>query len=71
MNGNFFGFVNIYNDTEDRKLFQHPNVLSKFAYILMIMNKQKKKKDKPFIASISNNVTKTAQIVGIMSDPKN
>lgn len=41
--------------------------------MLMFLTKQKKKSNfnKPFIASLQNNVTQTSQIVGIMNDSKN
>ena len=41
--------------------------------MLMFLTKQKKKFNfnKPFIASLQNNVTQTSQIVGIMNDNKN
>jgi hypothetical protein len=73
MNGQTFSFVNIINDTEDRRIFEHPNSLTKMAYMLMFLTKEKKKSNflKPFIASLQNNASQTSQIVGIMNDSKN
>jgi hypothetical protein len=73
MNGQAFVFVNILNDTEDRKILEHPYVLIKLAYMMMAMNKEKKKlkHNKPFIASLQNNATQTSQMVGIINEPKN
>lgn len=41
--------------------------------MLMAMNKEKKKLkyNKPFIASLQNNVTQTSQMVGIINENKN
>lgn len=38
MYGKAFSYVNISNDTEDRKLFEHPNSLTKLAYNLMFIS---------------------------------
>lgn len=37
----------------------------------MQMNNSKKKKNRPFIASLQNNKTQTVQLVGILNDVKN
>ena len=73
MNGPTFSFVNFPSDTQDRKLFEHPFTLIKFAHMLMQMNKEKRRMKyyKPFIASLQNNEAGTSLLVGVMSDPKN
>jgi hypothetical protein len=63
--------VNLLSDTEDRKIFEHPNSLTKLSYILMQMINSKKKKNRPFLASLQNNANQTAQLVGIMNESKN
>lgn len=51
------GFANIRNDSETRKVFEHPCTLIRLAYLLMGIQKEsdkkrrRKKTDKPFIAS--------------------
>ena len=73
MNGQSFSFVNLPNDTLDRKIFEHPFTLIRLAYILMYMNKEKKrwKITRPFIASLQNNETERSTMVGVMMDQKN
>jgi hypothetical protein len=73
MNGQAFVFVNILDDTEDRHILEHPAVLTKLAYMMMAMNKEKKKlkTNKPFIASLQNNITQTSLMVGIVNENKN
>lgn len=39
--------------------------------MLMQMNNSKKRKNRPFIASLQNNKTQTVQLVGILNDVKN
>lgn len=73
MNGQSFSFVNFPSDTQERKIFEHPFTLIKFAYMLMSMNKEKRKMKyyKPFIASLHNKENNTSLMVGVMSDSKN
>lgn len=39
MNAQNLTVINIQNDTEDRRILEHPNSLTKFAYTLMFLNK--------------------------------
>jgi hypothetical protein len=48
------GFANIHNDSNDRRIFEHPSTLIRMAHLLMGISKSKKKSKhyKPFIASL-------------------
>ena len=73
MNGQAFSFVNMANDPFDRKIFEHPFTLIRLAYVLMYMNKEKKKwkAAKPFIASLQNKKTGSSTMVGVNMESKN
>ena len=65
--------MNITCDSQDRKIFEHPFTLIRLAYVLMHMNKEKKRwlTAKPFIASLQNNETGKSTLVGVMMDQTN
>ena len=65
--------ANIRNDTDDKKIFEHPSTLIRLAYILMGVLKQKRraKKYKPFIANWIDLEKDICMIVGVMMDNKN
>lgn len=49
-----FCIANIKNDTDDRKIFEHPSTLIRLAYLLMGILREKRKNKggyKPFIAN--------------------
>lgn len=50
---NNISIANIRNDTDDKKIFEHPSALIRIAYLLMGILKVKKnaKHYKPFIAN--------------------
>jgi hypothetical protein len=46
-------FAHLRNDTAERKIFDHPQVLIRLSYLLMGIQKNRKKegKEKPFVVS--------------------
>ena len=70
--------ANIRSDTEDRKLFEHPAVLVRMAYLLMgilrekekIMKHRQKSYSKPFIANWIDLKKEICVVAGVMMEGK-
>lgn len=70
---NTLSIANIRSDTADRKLFQHPSMLIRLAYILMGVLKERKKakSTRPFIANWIDLEGEICLCVGVMLEGKN
>ncbi len=70
---NSISIANIKNDTDDRKIFQHPSALIRIAHLLMGILKEKKKGKtlRPFIANWIDLERELCLMVGVMMDSKN
>ena len=60
--------ANIHNDTDDKKIFEHPSALIRMAYLLMGILKEKKRAGsyKPVIANWIDTERETCTVVGVM-----
>ena len=65
--------ANIRNDTDDKKIFEHPSTLIRLAYLLMGVIKEKKhsKKYKPVIANWIDIEKDICMTVGVMMNNRN
>lgn len=65
--------ANIRNDTDDKKIFEHPSALIRLAYLLMGILKVKKnaKSYKPFVANWIDLEKEVCTCVGVMNESKN
>jgi hypothetical protein len=65
---NTISIANIRSDTEDRKIFQHPSMLIRIAYILMAILRERKKakSNRPFIANWIDLEGSICLAVGVM-----
>lgn len=69
-----FCIANVKNDTDDRKIFQHPSTLIRLAYLLMGILREKRKSKggyKPFIANWMDLEKDVCMLVGVMMEGKN
>ena len=70
---NNLSIANIKNDTDDKKIFEHPSTLIRLAYLLMgvLRERRRTKISKPFIANWIDLEKEICMVVGVMMDSRN
>jgi hypothetical protein len=71
--GNSVSIATIKNDTDDRKIFQHPSALIRIGHLLMEISieRKKAKSNRPLVAIWIDMEKSICQVVGVMMDSKN